>query len=266
MPLPSPDADRPRMAANESICRSYGGATPTCPANSRPSARSCGSGGRYDTRARSERRCLRRIVATTDVHSALDHVPLLASHLHALRGGALIADCGDFFEGTGYYVLGGGRVETALLTALYDVAALGNHGYSRTEDNFDIADVPRPLSRGRVGPVRRNVPGDGERDRLDPRAAVRPDGSGHARRYTEGDPAAGLGPERGSGAHGPDDLRDYLAQPKHTLESAERTALPAVATGLAVTGAGGDVLFVEASLAPGRPGQRTSRSPGNSVT
>ena len=32
-------------------------------------------------------------------------------------------------------------------------------------------------------------------------------------------------------------------------ETAERTALPGVATGLAVTGAGGDVLFIEASLA-----------------
>ena len=45
------------------------------------------------------------------------------------------------------------------------------------------------------------------------------------------------------------DLRSYLGRPRHTPESAERTALPGVATGLAVTGAGGDVLFVEASLA-----------------
>ncbi|HJT03729.1 MAG TPA: endopeptidase La [Pseudonocardiaceae bacterium] len=48
---------------------------------------------------------------------------------------------------------------------------------------------------------------------------------------------------------GPDDLREYLGRPKHTPESVERTAVPGVATGLAVTGAGGDVLFVEASLA-----------------
>jgi ATP-dependent Lon protease len=48
---------------------------------------------------------------------------------------------------------------------------------------------------------------------------------------------------------GPERLRDYLGQPKHTPESAERTAVPGVATGLAVTGAGGDVLFVEAALA-----------------
>ena len=53
---------------------------------------------------------------------------------------------------------------------------------------------------------------------------------------------------------GSGDLRDYLGQPKHTPESAERTAVPGVATGLAVTGAGGDVLFVEASLADKKTG------------
>jgi ATP-dependent Lon protease len=47
----------------------------------------------------------------------------------------------------------------------------------------------------------------------------------------------------------PDDLDGYLGHPRHTPESAERTAVPGVATGLAVTGAGGDVLFIEASLA-----------------
>jgi ATP-dependent Lon protease len=44
-------------------------------------------------------------------------------------------------------------------------------------------------------------------------------------------------------------LVTYVGRPRHTPESAERTSLPGVATGLAVTGAGGDVLFVEASLA-----------------
>ncbi|MGW8380163.1 endopeptidase La [Streptomyces sp. ODS28] len=53
---------------------------------------------------------------------------------------------------------------------------------------------------------------------------------------------------------GVDDLRDLIGRPHHTPESAQdpaerRTAVPGVATGLAVTGAGGDVLFVEASLA-----------------
>src|SRR6266704_2278876 len=48
---------------------------------------------------------------------------------------------------------------------------------------------------------------------------------------------------------GPESLHGYLGHPRHTPESAERTAVPGVATGLAVTGAGGDVLFIEASLA-----------------
>ena len=46
-------------------------------------------------------------------------------------------------------------------------------------------------------------------------------------------------------------LVDYLGRPQFTPESAERTAVPGVATGLAVTGAGGDVLFVEANAMPG---------------
>ncbi len=38
-----------------------------------------------------------------------------------------------------------------------------------------------------------------------------------------------------------------LGRQRHFQESAVRTAVPGVATGLAVTGAGGDVLFVEAT-------------------
>jgi ATP-dependent Lon protease len=45
------------------------------------------------------------------------------------------------------------------------------------------------------------------------------------------------------------DLVGYLGHPRHMPESGERTAVPGVATGLAVTGTGGDVLFIEASLA-----------------
>ncbi|MGE9694085.1 MULTISPECIES: endopeptidase La [unclassified Streptomyces] len=50
------------------------------------------------------------------------------------------------------------------------------------------------------------------------------------------------------------ELRPLLGRPHHVPESAQdpaerRTAVPGVATGLAVTGAGGDVLYVEASLA-----------------
>ncbi|WP_392425556.1 endopeptidase La [Barrientosiimonas humi] len=58
-------------------------------------------------------------------------------------------------------------------------------------------------------------------------------------------------------------LRDYLGRPRFTPESEERTAVPGVSTGLAVTGMGGDVLFVEASapvtdepLQPGEGGTR----------
>src|SRR6266545_1702796 len=43
-------------------------------------------------------------------------------------------------------------------------------------------------------------------------------------------------------------LKEYLGRPRFTPESAERTAVPGVATGLAVTGTGGDVLFIEATV------------------
>jgi ATP-dependent Lon protease len=49
-------------------------------------------------------------------------------------------------------------------------------------------------------------------------------------------------------------IRDALGRQRHFQESAIRTAVPGVATGLAVTGAGGDVLFVEATSMPGKPG------------
>ncbi len=46
------------------------------------------------------------------------------------------------------------------------------------------------------------------------------------------------------------DLRELIGRPRFTSETAERTAVPGVATGLAVTGLGGDVLFIEASAVP----------------
>jgi len=45
-----------------------------------------------------------------------------------------------------------------------------------------------------------------------------------------------------------------LGRPKFFHEAAVRTAVPGVATGLAVTGVGGDVLFVEAAAMPGKGG------------
>ena len=51
-----------------------------------------------------------------------------------------------------------------------------------------------------------------------------------------------------------DNLRDFLGRPRFLPESAERTAVPGVATGLAVTGTGGDVLFIEATAMEGERG------------
>jgi ATP-dependent Lon protease len=49
-------------------------------------------------------------------------------------------------------------------------------------------------------------------------------------------------------------VREGLGRQRFFQESAERTAVPGVATGLAVTGAGGDVLFVEATSMKGKEG------------
>ena len=49
-------------------------------------------------------------------------------------------------------------------------------------------------------------------------------------------------------------VHEWLGRPRFYFESADRTSVPGVATGLAVTGAGGDVLFVEASVSEGPEG------------
>ncbi|MDQ4018341.1 MAG: endopeptidase La, partial [Actinomycetota bacterium] len=46
-------------------------------------------------------------------------------------------------------------------------------------------------------------------------------------------------------------VREALGRQKFFQEAAERTAVPGVSTGLAVTGTGGDILFVEATSMPG---------------
>ena len=51
-----------------------------------------------------------------------------------------------------------------------------------------------------------------------------------------------------------DTIRDALGRQRFFQESAERTAVPGVATGLSVTGAGGDVLFIEATSMKGDAG------------
>jgi ATP-dependent Lon protease len=52
-------------------------------------------------------------------------------------------------------------------------------------------------------------------------------------------------------------VRDALGRQKVFQEAAARTAVPGVATGLAVTGTGGDVLFVEANAMKGKSGGLT---------
>jgi len=49
-------------------------------------------------------------------------------------------------------------------------------------------------------------------------------------------------------------VRSALGRTRHFPEVAERVGVPGVATGLAVTGTGGDVLFVEATAMEGEPG------------
>jgi ATP-dependent Lon protease len=53
---------------------------------------------------------------------------------------------------------------------------------------------------------------------------------------------------------GAGDMRGWLGRPRFFFEAADRTAVPGVATGLAVTGTGGDVLFVEATAMDGTEG------------
>jgi len=67
-------------------------------------------------------------------------------------------------------------------------------------------------------------------------------------------PAPAEGEETAAVALDIDLVRDALGRQRHFQESAIRTAVPGVATGLAVTGAGGDVLFIEATGMQGKPG------------
>ncbi len=53
---------------------------------------------------------------------------------------------------------------------------------------------------------------------------------------------------------GTDEVRKYLGRPRFQSEVAERTDMPGIATGLAVTGIGGDVLFIEAAHMAGDQG------------
>jgi len=63
----------------------------------------------------------------------------------------------------------------------------------------------------------------------------------------------------------PEQVRQYLGRPTYygNEEVAMRTAIPGVATGLAYTSVGGDVLFIEATRMPGSKGFQVTGSLGN---
>ena len=76
-----------------------------------------------------------------------------------------------------------------------------------------------------------------------------------ARRVAEGDEAPAV--------VGPDEAREILGPERIHNEVKRRTSEPGVATGLAVTGAGGEILFVEAQAMPGSGA--ADRSPASSA-
>ena len=63
----------------------------------------------------------------------------------------------------------------------------------------------------------------------------------------------------------PEVVRDYLDRPRYfgTEEIAQRTSIPGVATGLAWTPVGGDILFIESTAMPGSKGFQVTGSLGN---
>ncbi|MEZ5154489.1 MAG: endopeptidase La [Solirubrobacterales bacterium] len=60
------------------------------------------------------------------------------------------------------------------------------------------------------------------------------------------------GEAEGTVAIDAEEVRRALGRQRHFQEAAERTAIPGVATGLSVTGAGGDVLFIETTSMDGK--------------
>ena len=107
------------------------------------------------------------------------------------------------------------------------------------EDEVEVADERAAARRRRVHP---------RGGRAQPRARARHD----AAQDRDADRV-----RQGRGARSTIDVdvvRDALGRQKFFQEAAVRTAVPGVATGLAVTGTGGDVLFVEATSMKGKDG------------
>jgi ATP-dependent Lon protease len=73
-----------------------------------------------------------------------------------------------------------------------------------------------------------------------------------ATRVAAGELVVANGSEAEPVSIGPAQVREYLGKPKFHFEAALRTEKAGVATGLAVTAVGGDVLFIEAARMPGK--------------
>src|SRR5262245_12823336 len=59
------------------------------------------------------------------------------------------------------------------------------------------------------------------------------------------------------------DLKEYVGRPRFRPEDATRAPIPGLATGLAVTGAGGDVLTIEVTAMDGEPGMQVTGQLGD---
>jgi ATP-dependent Lon protease len=59
------------------------------------------------------------------------------------------------------------------------------------------------------------------------------------------------------------DLKEYVGRPRFRPEDASRAAIPGLATGLAVTGTGGDVLTIEVTAMSGEPGMQVTGQLGD---
>jgi ATP-dependent Lon protease len=149
------------------------------------------------------------------------------------------------------------NVAETIPAALYDRMEVVNlDGYTE-DDKVSIARthlLPRQLQRAALSPdevtisdeALRRIAGEYTRE-----AGVRQMERALARVLRK--VATRLSSESGPIAVDETNMRDFLGRPRFLPESAERTAVPGVATGLAVTGAGGDVLFIEATAMAGEP-------------
>ena len=136
------------------------------------------------------------------------------------------------------------RMEILTLSGYTDEEKVG---IAQAVSDPEAARRPRPHA-GRAGVRARGHPPDRARlhargRRAQPRARDR-------RRRPQGGAAAGRGPEPSRSAITADQVAEYLGRPRFFDEVAERTNRPGVATGLAWTPTGGDVLFVEATMMP----------------